>query len=67
MIAYFLAMNNKRCTHQLLHLRQNIFCSQGLQYMTVLDCMKALIAKNYLAAKQEFFFFVFSFFLARES
>ena len=42
-------------THQLLHHRQNIFCNQSLQYTAVLDCMKALIAKLYLAAKQLFF------------
>ena len=53
-------------THQRLHLRQNIFCNQSLQYTAVLDCMKALIAKLYFAAKQfclflGFFFLYFSF------
>ena len=45
-------------THQLLRFRQSIFCNQISQYTAVLDCMKALIAKLYLAAKQ---------FLVRES
>ena len=45
--------------HQRLHLRRNIFYNQSSQYTAVLDCMKALIAKLYLAAKQ--------FFLGRES
>ena len=39
-------------THQLLHLRQNIFCNQSLQYTAVLDCMTALIVKLYSAIKQ---------------
>ena len=41
-------------THQRLHLRQNVFSNQSLQYTPVLDWMKALIAKLYLAAKQFF-------------
>ena len=42
-------------TFQLLYLRQNIFYNQSLQYTAVLDWMKALIAKLYLAAEQFFF------------
>ena len=52
-------------THQRLHLRQNIFCNQSLQYTAVLDCMEALIAKLYLVAKQ--FVFLFCLFLGHES
>ena len=46
-------------THQLLHLRKNIFCNQSLQYTAALDCMKGLIWKLYLATKQVFFLFCF--------